>query len=220
MKKIILFFSALAMVLNLNAQGFEGRIVFSLDYPKLPNPELASMLPKESVTYFKNGKTRMEMNMAAGMKNATLVDGKTGETVVLMEMMGQKFALTGAGEDAESKKAAEDTQVKITNETKKIAGYTCTKAVLEMTMGDKGTSTMEAWFTKDLKLGQSFGNSPLKKIEGAILQYSIQQNGMLMNLVAKEIVKEKVADNLFDVPADFTKMTQEEFMKAMGQGGK
>jgi GLPGLI family protein len=220
MKKIILIFSVLIMALNLNAQNFEGRIVFNLEYPKLPNPEMASMMPKETVSYFKGGKSRMEMNMSMGMKNATITDAKTGEAVVLMDMMGQKYALTGAGDDPESKKASEEAKVTVTKETKKIAGYTCTKAIIEVPSKDKGVQSMEAWFTKDLKFVKGYAKGPLGKLDGLILQYSILQNGMEMILTAREVVKESVSDDKFAVPADYTKMTQEEFMKAMGQGAK
>ncbi|MBX7203070.1 MAG: DUF4412 domain-containing protein [Bacteroidia bacterium] len=220
MKKIILILSVFAFALNLNAQNFEGRIVFTIEYPKLPDPNMASMLPTETNTYFKDGKSRFEMNMSMGMKNATISDAATGTSVVLMEMMGQKYALTGAGEDAESKKAADETKVTISKETKKIAGYNCTKAVLEVPTKEGAPMNMEAWFTNDLKFNKGYAVGPLKKIDGTILQYSIMQNGMEMKLTAKEVVKEKVAADKFVIPADYTKMTQEEFMKAMGQGGK
>jgi GLPGLI family protein len=220
MKKYLLMLPMLALAVVLNAQKFEGRIIFGLEYPKLPSPEMASMMPKETATFYKDGKSRFELNMAMGVKNATITDAKSGATVVLMEMMGQKYALTGAGEDADAKKAASETKVTVTKDAKKIAGFSCKKAILEFTAKDQQKVTMEAWFTKELEIWKGYATGPLKNIDGAILQYSIVQNGMEMILTAKEVIREKVNDDLFVVPADFKKMTQEEFMKAMGQGGK
>lgn len=212
MKRLITALSLVFATVAAFAQPFEGKILFTMDYPKLPDPSMASMMPKESVSYFKGGKTRVEMNMAMGVKNVTIADSDAKTAVSLIDMMGQKFAITTDANNPEAEKAVEEAKVTVTKDSKKIAGYNCTKAVIETKDGDK----QEVWFTKDLKLPKGHVNGPMKKIDGSVLQYGINQNGMEMVLTAKEVVKEKVSDDKFAIPADYKKMTQEEFMKSMG----
>ncbi|MEO5570464.1 MAG: DUF4412 domain-containing protein, partial [Bacteroidia bacterium] len=58
--------------------------------------------------------------------------------------------------------------------------------------------------------------SEYKGIDGFPLQYKITQGGLIMQMSAKTVSKEKVDDALFTVPADYKPMTQEEMKKQFG----
>lgn len=222
MTKIILTVSLIIVsVLGVSAQPFEGKIVFSISFPTITDPQTASMLPKEATAYYKKGKSRMEMNMAMGMKQTTISDSETKKTTVLMDMMGQKYAIESDQNSEDEKKAkemSEKAKVKVTGETKKIAGYTCKKAVLTYTDPEQENKEVEMvlWFTNEIEADKGYMTGPMSKIDGAILEYSIDQGAMSMVLAAKSVNKESVPAQMFEVPAEYKKMTQEELQNMMG----
>ena len=218
MKKLLLLSFLLFGGLSLVAQSFEGKIVFEISFPDFKDPQMAAMLPKESVAYFKKNKSRMEMNMMMGMRNVTISDGNAKSSVTLMDIMGQKYVIENKEVTPDQKRIEQDSKVTVTKEKKKIAGYLCTKAVVEMpiTADSKEVTKMEMWFTKDLSFNHDFVSGPMNKIDGSVLEFDIKQSGMNMKLTAKEIVKQAVSDEQFIVPAEYKKMTPEELKKALG----
>ena len=54
--------------------------------------------------------------------------------------------------------------------------------------------------------------------EQALAEFNIDQGAMSMILSAKDVKKQEVKDDMFVVPADYKKMTQEELKNMMGGG--
>jgi len=219
MKQLVGILLLLMIGFNSNAQGFEGKIVFAMDFGKM-DEQTKAMMPTESVAYYKNGNARVEMSMGMGMKNTTITKSEEKKTVILMDMMGQKMAITTAGETPEGKKMTAETKVTVTSETKMIAGYKCTKAIMEIPTKDKETQRSEVWFTKELGIPKTQLDGPMSKIDGAILQYSMVQGPITITLTAKEITKQTVDNSMFVVPDGYKVMTMEEFQQSMGGGKK
>ena len=219
MKRIFLFACIISLSINLFAQSFEGKIVFEMSFPDFKDPQMAAMLPKEAVAYFKNSQSRMEMNMMMGMKNATISDGLKKTSVTLMDLMGQKYAIENSGSDeVVQKKMMESTKVSITSDKKMIAGFLCTKALVEIPNpeNEKELIKMDMWFTKDLSINKNYMNGPMEKIDGSVLEFSINQTGMKINLTAKEVLKQPVSDDLFLIPSEYKHMSSADLMKMMG----
>jgi GLPGLI family protein len=219
MKRIFLLACIIFFSINLFAQSFEGKIVFEMSFPDFKDPQMASMLPKEAVAYFKNSQSRMEMNMMMGMKNATISDGLKKTSITLMDLMGQKYAVeNSASNEAEQKKLSESTKVSITSDKKMIAGYMCTKALVEIPNPEnaKELIKMDMWFTKDLSINKNYMNGPIEKIDGSVLAFSLNQSGMMINLSAKEVLKQPVSDDLFLIPSGYKRMSSADLMKMMG----
>jgi hypothetical protein len=218
MKHLFFVLSSLVMSISATAQDFEGKVLFEISLGKDVDPQVQQMMPKESVMYVKDGKTRVEMTMGMGMKNITISDSKEKKAIVLMDMMGQKYAIKKDLSDDE--KGTDETKVTVTKETKTIAGYKVTKAIIEMPVKDqKETTKMDVWFTKDLALKSSYVAGASGKIDGAVLEYSVNQKGISMKFTAKQVTKESVENAKFEVPEGYKVTTQEELMKSMG-GGK
>ena len=219
MNRIFLLTCLVVLSINLFAQSFEGKIVFEMSFPDFKDPQMAAMLPKEAVAYFKNNQSRMEMNMMMGMKNSTISDGIKKTSVTLIDLMGQKYAIeNSASNDAEQKKLKESTKVSITRDKKMIAGYMCTKALVEIPNPEnaKELIKMDMWFTKELSINKNYMNGPIEKIDGSVLEFSLDQSGMKINLSAKEVLKQPVSDDLFLIPSGYKRMSSAELMKMMG----
>lgn len=203
------------------AQEFEGRIEFEIKNDGKSDPRMSMMMPKKSSMFVKNGNIRMEMEMAMGMKSASITDGMTGNSVTLMDMMGQKYAIESRNDDEFIKKQQEKMKVSVnqTGEQKDIAGYACQKAIVSFTDSTTSTETaLHVWYTKDLKISTNNKHiqGPFASIEGSMLEYSISQQGFSMQFTATKVVKEAVEDAKFEIPAEYKKMTQEDMMRMFG----
>jgi len=215
----IAFIFTFGLQLGSNAQDFEGRIDFEIKNEGASDPRMSMMLPKKSSMFVKNGNVRMEMDMAMGMKSASITDGKLGSTVTLMDMMGQKYAIESNTNDELLKKQQDKMKVAInkTTEQKTIAGYTCQKAIVTFTDTTTSKETaLHVWYTKELNVGNKHVQGPFASIEGSMLEYSITQQGFSMQFIANKVVKEAVDDAKFQIPADYKRMTQEDMMRMFG----
>ena len=212
--KFLSLLSAILLIGSISAQKFEGKITFSIDY-ELPEAmeSQRSMLPSEMIIYIGKDHTRMEQKTMMGDQNV-ITNTKTKTSVLLMNMMGKKMAITMSVEDNE-KGNDEKPRIVYSDKTKKIAGYNCKKAIAIMTDAAGEEQEMEVYYTNEIPASAS---DKLPGLKGYPLEYSINTQGMLMTLTAATVSKEKVSKKLFEIPEGYEEMNMEDFMKSMGQG--
>lgn len=216
MKSIFALIILSALLINVvPAQDFfEGTIKYKITYEgrELTATEKAQM-PTEQTVYYKGGQARTDMVTAMGTVT-TLSNSETKETVLLLDMMGNKMAVKTTKEETE--KAMTELPEPVINkleETKEIAGYKCTKT--EITVEN---NTITSYTTNDLNVKDANWQS-YKGLTGVMLEYSVnnaQDEELIMTFTATEIAKSKIKPKLFEVPADFQIMTQDEFKSMLG----
>lgn len=220
MRKFIL--SAFMAILSLGAafaQITEGHVKYKVDVAS-DDPEMAmavSMMQGTTLElFFKDKKSRADISMGALMTMKTITDAESEKVLLLMSgMMGNK-AVTGTFadlEDEEEKKPEYD--VKLTDETKDIAGYTCKKG----TMTDEEGNELEFWYTEEVKFesrGQSMMND---QIPGFPMEFAANQNGMVMTFTVETFNKELsgTVEEVFGmaIPDGYEEMTFDD-LKQMG----
>jgi GLPGLI family protein len=179
------------------------------------NDQMLAMMPKEMVVYFKDDNSRGEMDMMGG-KVITITDGKSGETISCMDLMGKKQAIKTTREDADKERAKMgEYEVKLSDETKELAGYKCKKATIVFKDVEK-SEPIEIWYTKDLEIKNSEKYS-WKGIDGYMMEFSVNQKGMGMKFTCTDVKKQEVSDDMFKIPEGYTVITQEEMMKQYGR---
>ena len=93
-------------------------------------------------------------------------------------------------------------------ETKKIAGYDCKKAILVF---DEDTK-MVVWCAEGITGGGSWGGN-FENLKGAPLEYTADLNGMSMTMTATKVSEEKVSKKKFEIPSDYEFMTPEQLQR-------
>ncbi|MFY7989254.1 MAG: hypothetical protein ACOVO3_00885 [Fluviicola sp.] len=217
--RILSFVAALLTAGMSFAQMTEGKITYSMEFTS-DNPDMAmytSMMQGSKMELsFMPGKSKAAISMGAMGTMVTTTDEKADKSLMLMDMMGQKMAMTGTlseqEKDPEAAAAMPKFTFEITNETKVIAGYTCFKAIATL---EDGTQT-EMWFTKDISAntkGQQYFN---KDMPGFPMEYSVNQQGMVIKMTVTDISK-TVDKKAFDmkIPDGYTVKTMDE-LKSMG----
>ena len=223
MKK--LFFLSLFMTVStmIFAQNTEGIITFEEKinlHRRLQDEQMKAIVPEfrssNMMFYFKGeeciykpdeNEEDEETNAGGGgmsmrfrrPQGETYRNLATGNQISTREFTGKKYLIA----DSLKQRAW-----KIGTETKKIAGYDCTKATFKDTAQK---ADVIAWFTMDLPLAagpQTYGALP-----GMILEVDSNNGEVLIS--AKKIEFKKLKDKDIAVPTKGEKITQADFRKKM-----
>lgn len=219
----------------------------------------------KTVTHVKNDLVKSVSKSEMG-RTTSIRDNEKKITTTLFEIMGNKSGFYATDEEMEAGRksmdsmmragAANDTakrmprpaeppkiNISVTDETKKIAGYTCKKAYVITTriLGIKDSSI--AWFTPDVKINNvvstgggmtsimSMGSptsNPMagfELIEGFVMRFEtkMRRNRTMIVEVTKLEIDKEVAEKEFTIPKDFDVKPMSEMrnmMRGGGQGGQ
>jgi hypothetical protein len=176
---------------------------------------------------FSPDKSLASTDMMGGMiKSTSLVDNKTDDLTMLMDIMGNKMHVESTKAERDKLSAGtedmmEGAKIEYDESDKKtIQGYDCIKA----TISGLGTEEMPMKFTmyisKDIQASHKMIQGMDKlELEGFPLEYIMESDQMSMTYEATEVSKE-VDNSIFDInTSGYTKMTWKEFMDQMGSMG-
>lgn len=214
MKNFTLAVVILLTGLSITAQEFEGTITYGMVYENL-SPQIkpqVGMLPKSSVMDVKDNLTKTVTPNAMGGEIVIIQNTTTDETLQLINMMGSKIATKMTSEEKkELQGEVEKPEIKYTEKSKQILGYTCKKAIAT----DKNGNEIEVYYTDELKI--KVPNS-IEGMKGFPMEIVINQDMFTMTQTVTSIKKGKIKTIKMEIPSDYTFKTIEE-LKKMGAGG-
>jgi GLPGLI family protein len=160
--------------------------------------------------YIKGNMSRAEI-VSALFSSATIHDSRTGNSVVLREVSGQKLLIRmTAGNWSEINKRYDSITFTNTEETKVIAGYRCTKAVA--TLPDK--TTFNVYYTAEIVPENREYDYQFKNLNGLPLEYELTQGKQSIRYTLSKINMNPVPASKFDIPkAGYREMTYDESKK-------
>ncbi len=214
----------------------------------------------KSTTWLKNDlvKTFSESEMG---RTSVIRDNAKKLTTTIMEMMGRKMGFYASDGDQEQMRKRMDSMMQNRNsgnnnmqiqaamsapaktniiyieESKKIAGYECKKALIVNTRSNGKADTTTVWYVPDMKLqgitstGGSFGGfgamSPqlssngMDQLNGFPMQYERTMNrGRKMTVQVTKLVTDKeIDDKEFDLPKDIELKPMKDMQNGGGPGG-
>lgn len=224
MKLNILVLFAILLALNpafsQNPKGkpFKGKIVYHITYDKNDlGDEVTGMLPTLMSVYISELKVKTDLATELGVQSA-IYDLNLKSKTALMDLMGSKYAISDSWEtikaDHEKKPKAE---IRVTEETKEIAGYNCRKVVVSIKESDDADPVESvAWFTEGLVVNPeiNFSNALLKDVKGVLMEYDMEAgNGLNMKFTVFSVEKMKVSAKDFEIPEGYTEVTRQELMQ-------
>lgn len=202
-----------------NSKDFSGIIIYNITYDEAKmDPQMVAMMPKTLKMIIKGGKVKTEMNMGMG-KSINIFDSESLTGLMLLDMMGQKFAIEMSQEDIQKELAdGPDVVVEKFDDTKEVAGYTCKKAIVKILKSNgEVESELEVYYTQELGSGGINMDNPMfKDIDGVMLEYSMVEDNVSMKLNAISVDKKKISDDEFEIPEGFKTVTQEELENMFG----
>lgn len=202
--------------------SFEGAVTYTVKASS-DNPQMAQMMAGGAgtmVTYIKGTKRRTDFKMGMMINRTTIVDMSTKQSIMLMDMMGNKYELKT---DLNKDKDKEAPTIKDLDSTKTIAGYKCKASSVSVTdprSGDKQTFTV--YYTDQLPYDEDY--SMYKGLKGFPMQFGMAQQGITFTMSATNVDKKALSDTTFAIPSGYKVYnSREDLMKAiqqdMGGGG-
>ena len=172
---------------------------------------LAGLAPSSATLKFKKDKFLMEMS-TMGMFNTFFVcDLKTKTLTQMVKFMDVKQACIEDENAIKKENASFPIKIEETNETKEIAGYTCTK--IKVTKLTEPQTVFEAYYTKDMGMEAVNALSPYAGVKGMLMQYRLRKMGLEMQFTARSVKKADIPESTFEVPAYFKIVSQDEMKK-------
>jgi GLPGLI family protein len=196
--------------------GFEGMIKYKIEYEgEGLDATTKAQMPGEMIMYYKGDLIRSEQ-VSPMYSMASISNIEDGSVIILMDFMGQKFAVNQSAEDIEELKADEEEpekpEIKYIDETKVIAGYTCKKAEVI-----QDGETMEVYYTDEISVPQTeTAQNSIEGLDGMLMEFTIINEGMTMTMSVQEVKKSKVKKHLFTIPSEYEIKTMEEFKTMFG----
>ena len=221
LKLSLLALICLGSALTANAQKTikEGIITYSVVYDLPPEQQaMAAMLPTEFKVNFKGDFSafKMDLGMFSRQMNYN-VASKESLSLIEVPMQNKKIAVKLNAEQSKKMEEMEsgerDYEVKATTETKQIAGYNCTKYILNDKISGEAS---EVWATKDIVVPANSLTSSFKDIQGVPVEFSKNAQGMKTKMTLKEVKEGVVSDINLTIPTGFETMSFEDLMKQMG----
>lgn len=226
-RRMLFLIAAISATSLIYAQGEleEGKVIFGISYPELSAEMevVRDVLPKELRVYFKKERSRTEMPSLVMGNMVTISNTKTGDMLMMMELMEKKMAIqrTGAELKRLEQEALKDSMQPVVSVIKQdgskvIAGYMCKKAIIEV-MENGEVSRSECYYTNKLPKMKDQNDNLFKELDGFIMEYTQVYSGIKMLVTAKVVVKEKVSDSMFVITPGYKLVTQDELEKTMGE---
>jgi len=182
----------------------EGVINYTVSYPYLDSNDLGlNILPKSMDFTFKNNKYRIESIGGMGLFAAGYVsDNEKLEMDYFLKMISSKF-VSRFNEKGVKKLHKEFPAFRLEkiDSNKTIAGYNCKG--LRVVYYSNVVKDHNMWFTTDINNPGVNWCSPFPEIEGVLLEYQIQRDGLVINFVANTVNGDKVDDDKFKIPVNY-----------------
>jgi hypothetical protein len=202
----------------------EGKIFYDITYLNL-TPEMKRnehLMPHDASFYFKNDKTRLEMGIGGLGKNTTIYDRAKKQNTILLNIKGKKFAMIKSDSEmvaAQKSMISNDTNNKFLrleklDQYKKIAEKNCQKAIVYRMLKGKEQAN-ECWFTKEIPPYNTINDPNLKALDGFLMQYTITENGMSMNMTVKLVMPIPIEDSKFEIPEGYQVVTEKDLYRLL-----
>jgi hypothetical protein len=191
-----------------------------ITYTMTAEGTMAAMMSGSSMDlFFTPNYVKLIANLMNGMiKMDVRMDNKKNLGIMLMDMMGQKKVVEMAEEDLNNSKPKNQkpTEVVYTKKYKKIAGYKCQEARVSVEGMDEPAIVYITEKIKPSNLGD-VSMMQFTGLKGFPLSWKIEQQGMIINMVATEVSLDKLPKSTFDmtVPEGYEKMDMDD-LKGMG----
>ncbi len=189
-----------------NSQLTEGTIHFKIQYFDCPNNGIKQILPQEMSMTFKDNNTISQIDGFMGLYTfAFITNTRSAKNSTLLKIMDKKFLYQiENGTPAFGYDSLPDLRIEKLEETKKILGYTCKKAIIK---SSALAEPFAVYYTNEIGIENPNINNPFREIDGVLLEFQVKLNSINMKFIATEISQTRVCEDLFTIPSGYQKVS-------------
>ncbi len=194
----------------------QGVIQFNVTYPYLDSNDIGlKLLPEQMTMTFKDDLYRVESEGGMGLFLAGFIShGKEQTMDYFMKIIGQKmvsrFTLKAMKQFHHEFPAY---RLEFLDSTKTIAGLPCKAA--KVIFFDNVVSDYTIWYTDQILIENPNWCSPFPKIEGVMLEYIIQRDGLVIHFQANDVVPGVIDPSTFAIPLDYKVVSNKKLIYKM-----
>lgn len=189
----------------------EGVIEFETKAVDQEHP-MASLAPSSATLKYKDRHFVMEMS-SFGFNTSIFGDLEHKTMTQTIKFFDLKQACLEKEPDIKKENDDYKLNIEETKETKQIAGLKCYK--LKVSLVDSPEVTFDAYYTKDLGIGDFNKLTPYAQVKGMLLDYRAKRMGMEMHFKAREVKHTVVDDESFTIPKDVNFVSKETIRKTV-----
>lgn len=194
----------------------QGEIEFNVTYPEMDEGNvLVDFMPDVMDMKFKDDKVITELSAGMGMFKTTFIaDCKTHTMNQMVKLVNKKYSSNYDLNNIGKLNAGyDDFYIINSGGMKEIAGYHCKEALVVFNTVDH--SSFYIYYTDDIKIADPNWIFPFNEIKGVPLQYRIERNGIVMELIANTVTEVDIPEEAFISSNEFTEITHEKMEKEL-----
>ncbi len=194
----------------------EGIIEFSVSYPYLDSNDLAlKMLPNKMEMTFKDNIYKIESVGGMGFFICGYISNNDKKEMDnYLKIISSKFV--SRFNEKGVKKLHEDFpsfRLEKLDSTKEVAGYTCEG--YRVIFYSNVVQDHSIWFTTDIKVHDANWCTPFPQVNGILMEYQIQRNGLVIDFKANKIISDSLDINEFNVPLNYKVISNKALIRKM-----
>jgi len=217
---VALFSLTLPSCKNRHASGPEqGIIEYKLEVLENNNPVMSTdILPGTMTTRFKSNNMSQELSAGMGLFSTCFVSDYTNKSIAqTLTMLGKQYACKVDSNSMGAMLAKEPLmKFQFVEGSKRIAGYTCKKAVVTPT---EGGEPFEVYYTDSIQVNNPNFYSYYAPVKGVLMDFQVTRYNIRMHLTAQQVKNQEVEDKYFDINSSAKMVTLDE-MNSYFTGGK
>lgn len=210
--KHLIFIISLIFGLSTQAQPFQGRVEFNIEYTRIPSnlEEYIEKLPSVELVSIGAQQVRIDGSTAFGATWVNVRQADRSSGFQLWNIADRQLHVTKSKHEL----ATELSQLpaplfRPTGESKVILGYLCQKATYTLPGSDE---VLTVYYTSRIP---SWAFDQLPGLSGFPLYYEYIRGGMKFVVKASTIEQGNIAAAEFAVPAGYETVSQEEFQQTL-----
>ncbi|MGP8216301.1 MAG: hypothetical protein ACLQQ4_12095 [Bacteroidia bacterium] len=187
----------------------EGMVTYNVSYPANGGYNDISTLPHETTFFFKGTKASFITTILNMVQIVNLLDNDNKKfTSLFLTTAGKSYAFTDLPEDVKKQESNPQFKIEPTNETKKIAGLLCQKAIVNDLTNNK---KFDIYYYPKVKV--YLGNCPYKDFNYLLMEYDDNKYGLSMHLQATEVNFKHIDTNMISLHGDYSWVDRDTFIK-------
>lgn len=190
-------------------QSIEGSITYDVTFPYVKNKVLLNVFPEEMTMTFKNEQTHSILQSLGGIVSTEFIANEKERTFSQYLKAFQERYSMELSEKQVFQYIANMPSMRLepTGEKDSVAGFLCDKTIAHFNIDS--VPPVILYHTKEIALNQPNWYTQYKDVDGVLLGYELEQYGMRMKLLAKEVKLEPISENRFIIDQEYMKINTE-----------
>lgn len=192
----------------------QGTITYNVSYPYLDSNDIGlNLLPNQMTLIFRGDQYKTESVGGMGLFSAGFVSHNKDKTVdhymkVISSKYVSRFTPKGLKHFFHNFPSY---RLEKLDTNKKIAGYNC--EATRVVFYNNVVSDYLIWHTKEIDIEDFTWCSPFPTIDGVLMEYKVQQEGLVLDFKASAVTKDSISMEQFKVPLDYTIVSNNTFIR-------